>query len=290
MPKHVPVMEEEALEWLAVRADGTYVDCTTGLGGHGRRVAALLGAAGRLVCLDRDAESLELAREALAPLHAGIVFEHASFAELPATLAKLGIGKVDGLLADLGWSMHQLLSAERGFSFQLDGPLDMRMDRSSDGPTAADIINFAHEDRIADILYRFGEERRSRRIARAILRARPVSSTKRLATIIEQAVPREGRISPATKTFQALRIAVNGEFEQLEALLQAIPEVVNSGGRAVIITFHSLEDRMVKRAFQDLARGGRARILTKHVVTPSEEEVRRNPASRSAKLRALQIS
>lgn len=288
MAEHQSVLLDETIEWLAIRPHGIYVDCTTGPGGHSRAIAERLESPGRLICRDCDRESLELAQANLADLAGRIVFDAGKFSGLRAALDRLGIGKVDGLLADLGWSMWQLRGAERGFSFNEDAPLDMRYDRSS-GETAADLLNFSSEHDIAKILQDFGEERKARRIARAILKARPVSTSKRLADIVEQAKPRDSRIHPATLTFQALRIAVNDELGELEALLAAIPGVVAEGGRAAIISFHSVEDRMVKRAFQQLARGGRAELLTRHVVTPRPEEVLRNPASRSAKLRALQV-
>jgi 16S rRNA (cytosine1402-N4)-methyltransferase len=195
---------------------------------------------------------------------------------------------VDGLLADLGVSMYQLTSGERGFSLMSDGPLDMRQDREQE-LSAYGIVNYESEKQLADLIYQLGEERRSRRIARAIVRARPIQTTGQLAKLIEQAVPRTGKIHPATLTFMALRIAVNQENEELDALLAAIPEIVKPGGRVVVLTFMSLEDRRVKQSFQAMAREGRANILTRHVVRPAEEEAGDNPASRSAKLRALEI-
>jgi 16S rRNA (cytosine1402-N4)-methyltransferase len=203
-------------------------------------------------------------------------------------LAAEGLTQVDGLLADLGVSRYQLTEGERGFSLMADGPLDMRMDRSQ-GQTAADIVNYESEKQLADLIFQLGEERRSRRIARAIVRARPIKTTGQLAKLIESAVPRTGKLHPATQTFMALRIAVNQENEELDALLAAIPKLVKPGGRAVLLTFMSLEDRKVKQSFQALAREGLVNILTRHVVRPTEEEVRDNPPSRSAKLRAVEI-
>ncbi len=203
-------------------------------------------------------------------------------------LAAEGLTQVDGLLADLGVSRYQLTEGERGFSLMADGPLDMRMDRSQ-GQTAADIVNYEAEKQLADLIFQLGEERRSRRIARAIVRARPIKTTGQLAKLIESAVPRTGKLHPATQTFMALRIAVNQENEELDALLAAIPRLVKPGGRAVLLTFMSLEDRKVKQSFQALAKDGRVNILTRHVVRPSDEEVRDNPPSRSAKLRAVEI-
>jgi 16S rRNA (cytosine1402-N4)-methyltransferase len=198
-----------------------------------------------------------------------------------------GAAAVDGVLADLGVSRYQLNAAERGFSLQEEGPLDMRMDRGQ-AITAADLVNEMSEKALADVIYQLGEERRSRRISRAIVRARPIRTTRRLADVIAEAVPRTGRLHPATQTFMALRLMVNGELDELRELLRLAPERLKSGARFVVLTFMSLEDRIVKQAFQALARAGRARILTKHVVRPTEEEISGNPASRSAKLRALE--
>jgi 16S rRNA (cytosine1402-N4)-methyltransferase len=240
-----------------------------------------------LAC-DRDQESLDRAREQTAELASRIRFHKVSFSGLGKALAADGITQLDGLLADLGVSRYQLTEGERGFSLMADGPLDMRMDRSQ-GRTAADIVNFEAERQLADLIFKLGEERRSRKIARAIVRARPIRTTGQLATLIERAVPRTGKLHPATQTFMALRSAVNQEPEELDALLGAIPSLVKSGGRAVILTFMSLEDRKVKQSFQAMARNGRAVILTRHVVRPAEEEVRENPPSRSAKLRAVEM-
>ncbi len=195
---------------------------------------------------------------------------------------------MNGLIADLGVSRYQLTDPERGFSLAADGPLDMRMHRG-EGETAYDVVNFASEKDLADLIYGLGEERRSRRIARAIVRARPVHTTLQLARVIEQAVPRTGRLHPASQTFMALRRAINDEEGELDSLLEQAPELVASGGRIVIISFMSLEDRKVKRSFQALARAGRAEILTRHVVTPAEQEIEANPPSRSAKLRAVEM-
>lgn len=286
--QHFPVMAGEVIEFLAVKPEGTYLDCTCGLGGHAAEIARRLSGQGRLIARDRDALSLNQARQNLAEFSARIVFEQGNFSTLPESLHTLGIAGVDGVLADLGVSRYQLLAPERGFGFSNDGPLDMRMD-SSQGATAADIVNFASEEHLANLIFRLGEERRSRRIARAIVQARPVRTTRRLADVIERAVPRTSRAHPATQTFQALRMVVNNELEEVEALMDALPGLVNSSGRAVVITFHSLEDRIVKRSFQAWARRGTARLLTKHVVTASVEETRSNPASRPAKLRALEV-
>jgi 16S rRNA (cytosine1402-N4)-methyltransferase len=288
-------MLRECLEYLAIRPDGVYLDATCGLGGHAAAIAQRL-TSGFVIACDRDAESLELARAKLAeavPEGARIRFHHALFSSLSASLVgtTLQAGnapQLDGLLADLGVSRFQLTEGARGFSLMADGPLDMRMDRSQ-GPTAADLVNSGSEKELADLIYEWGEERRSRKIARAIVRARPVTTTGQLAKLIEGAVPRTGKLHPATQTFMALRIAVNRESQELDALLASIPKLVKPGGRVVVLTFMSIEDRAVKRAFQALARAGHAKILTRHVVRPTAEEIRENPPSRSAKLRALEI-
>jgi 16S rRNA (cytosine1402-N4)-methyltransferase len=217
-----------------------------------------------------------------------IRFVHARFTELAAALAGLITGKVDGVVADLGVSRYQLTEPGRGFSLMSAGPVDMRMDRSR-GTTAAEIVNFASERELADLLFNLGEERRSRQISRAIVRARPIRDTVHLAQVIGQAAPRSGPLHPATRSFMALRIAVNEEKEELEALLETVPGMIKPGGRFVMLTFMSLEDRAVKQAFQRLNREGRANVLTRHVVTPSEDEIRSNPPSRSAKLRAVEM-
>ena len=280
-------MLQESLEFLAVRPDGTYVDATAGLGGHTGEIARRLQT-GLVIGCDRDAESLEIARQNTAGVAKRTQWLHAKFSELAQELARAGHLPADGLLADLGVSRYQLTGPERGFSLQADGPLDMRMDRSQE-ETAADIVNFTAEKALADLIYRLGEERRSRKIARAIVRARPIQGTVHLAKVIEQAAPRTSRLHPATQTFMALRMAVNREQEELNALLDSIPLLIKSGGRAVILTFMSLEDRKVKQSFQALAKGGRAALVNRHVVRPTEIEIRDNPPSRSAKLRALEL-
>jgi 16S rRNA (cytosine1402-N4)-methyltransferase len=284
---HVPVMLGEALEYLAVRPEGVYLDVTAGLGSHTRAIAERL-TTGFVIACDRDAESLERAKQNTADVAERIRFHHGSFSDVRRALEASAVERVDGLLADLGVSRYQLTDPERGFSLMADGPLDMRMDRSG-GTTAADLVNFMSEKELAGLIFRLGEERRSRQAARAIVRARPVHTTGQLAGIVEQAIPRTGRLHPATQIFMALRLAVNGELDQLEGLLAEMPNLVRGGGRVVFITFMSLEDRLVKRSFQDMARSGRAEILTKHVIRPSEEEVRSNPPSRSAKLRAVEM-
>ena len=284
--RHYPVLLGESLEYLAVRPDGVYIDMTAGLGGHTRAIAERLQT-GFVIACDRDAESLEMARVNTAAFADRVRYFHGPFPEMQAALESNGVRAVDGVLADLGVSRFQLSSAGRGFSLMMDGPLDMRMDRSQ-ALNAADLVNELPEKALADLIYQFGEERRSRRISRAIVRARPILTTGRLAAVVERAVPRTGRIHPATQTFMALRLKVNEELEQLEELLRLGPERLRSGGRMVVLTFMSTEDRIVKRAFQALAREGRASILTRHVVRPSETEISENAASRSAKLRALE--
>jgi len=285
---HYPVMLAESLAYLAIRPNGVYVDATTGMGNHTQAIAERL-TEGFVIACDRDPESIERARARTELLSGRIRWFHGTFSMLPEALDQNGVTAVDGLLADLGVSRYQLTTAERGFSLMEDGPLDMRMDRAQ-RVTAADLVNELPEKQLADLIYGLGEERRSRRIARAIVRARPISTTGRLAEVIEQAVPRTGRLHPATQTFMALRLEVNQELEQLDSLLAIAPDRIESGGRLVVITFMSIEDRKVKRAFQELARTGRATMLTKHVVRPAASEIARNPASRSAKLRALAIA
>ena len=285
---HVPVMLRECLDFLALRPDGLFLDATCGLGGHTGAIARQLdpAAGGILLACDRDAESLAKARESTGDCAAAIKFHQVRFSQLRELTKEYA--KLDGFLADLGVSRYQLTEPERGFSLMADGPLDMRMNRG-DGPAAADLVNYESEKELADLIYNLGEERRSRKIARAIVRARPIATTGELAALIESVAPRTGKLHPATQTFMALRMAVNEEQEELDALLEAIPEIVKPGGRAVILTFMSLEDRKVKHSFQALKREGRARILTPHVVRPSDEEVAGNSPSRSAKLRAVEI-
>lgn len=287
-PWHYPVLLEETLSYLSLKPNGIYVDMTAGLGGHTSAIAAQLET-GLVLSCDRDADALALARQNTAQWAGRIRFYHGAFSTLPAALEKNGFGFVDGVLADLGVSRYQLSTAERGFSLMEDGPLDMRMDRSQE-LTAADLVNHLSEKDLADLIFQLGEERRSRRISRAIVRARPILTTGRLARVVEAAVSRTGRMHPATQTFMALRLKVNGELEELSEMLRLVPEYLKPGGRFVVLTFMSTEDRMVKRAFQSLARDGRAAILTKHVVKPGQNEITENLASRSAKLRALEMN
>ncbi|MGA2482709.1 MAG: 16S rRNA (cytosine(1402)-N(4))-methyltransferase RsmH [Candidatus Acidiferrales bacterium] len=285
---HKPVLLSEVLEWLRVKADGTYIDATLGAGGHSRAIAERL-TTGRLIGLDRDARAIELARERMRNLGAKVTLVRTEFSKIAEAARELGLPPVDGVLADLGVSSMQLDEANRGFSFREAGPLDMRMDaQAEDG--AEEIVNRWPEKDLADALYRNAEEHDSRRIARAIVRARPIRDTAHLATVVAGARKQWGRqrLHPATKTFLALRIAVNRELEELGQLLARTPATLSLGGRWVVISYHSLEDRLVKRAFQEEERAGRIRILTRHVVRPAEAEIAANPRARSAKLRAAE--
>ncbi len=284
--RHVSVLPTEVLHWLDPRPGQVVVDATVGVGGHTRAVAERFVPGGRVIGLDQDPAMLELARPRLAGLPVTLV--HASFDQLAEVLRDQRLTAVDGVLADLGVSSDQLDNPARGLSFQQDGPLDMRMDPTR-GPTAADLLRRLPERELADLIFQYGEERFSRRIARRIVEARrtaPVETTGQLAELVRRCVPRpKGRaaIDPATRTFQALRIAVNDELGALERLLAQLPECVRPGGRAVLISFHSLEDRRVKQAFRDAAVW---EVLTKKPVTAGDDEVRTNPRARSAKLRA----
>src|SRR6516225_4342066 len=288
---HEPVMVPQVLALLAPARGGLFVDCTVGLGGHAR--ALLEAGASRLLGLDRDLAALAVAAETLAAFRDRVELVHADYRDLDRVLDERGIGGVAGALADLGVSSMQLDADGRGFSFRRDEPLDMRMDRSR-GDTAASLVARAGEEEIADVIFRFGEERYSRRVARAIVNARaesPIETTGRLAAIVRRAVPLRGRqrIDPATRTFQALRIWVNRELDGLDAFLARTAERLLTGARLAVITFHSLEDRIVKHAFRALAGpGGALRLVTKRPLTPADDEVARNPRARSAKLRAIE--
>ena len=288
---HDPVMVPEVIALLAPSRGGEFVDCTVGLGGHSR--ALLEAGATRVIGLDRDASALALAQARLAAFGDRVALVHADYREIDRVLDERGIGAVAGALADLGVSSLQFDAEGRGFSFRRDEPLDMRMDRSR-GPTAADLVRDADETELADVIFRFGEERFSRRIARRIVEARdttPIVTTGQLAAIVRRAVPRKGyqRIDPATRTFQALRIWVNRELDGLDAFLIDASRVLRAGARFAVITFHSLEDRIVKHVFRALASGENAvRLLTRKPMVPREEELARNPRARSAKLRAIE--
>jgi 16S rRNA (cytosine1402-N4)-methyltransferase len=289
---HIPVLVAEGMQYLRPERGGVFVDCTVGLGGH---ASALLEAgATRIIGLDRDLDTLARARAVLAPWLERVDLVHADFRSLEAVLDRLGVPLVDGALADLGVSSMQFDAPGRGFSFQRDEPLDMRMDRSG-GDTAADLVATSGERELADAIFQYGEERYSRRIARAIVDARRRSSietTGQLAAIVRRAIPRRGfmRIDPATRTFQAIRIWVNRELEGLDRFLEASARRLRLGARLVVITFHSLEDRIVKHTFRALEHSGVAplEVLTKKPVVPTGEEVQRNPRARSAKLRAAE--
>jgi 16S rRNA (cytosine1402-N4)-methyltransferase len=285
---HTPVLVEEALRWLRVEPGGTYVDATVGLGGHAVEIAARL-TSGRLIGLDRDAGALEIARERLKAYEGRVVLVQADFSRIDEVAQELNLPPLNGVLADLGVSSLQLDTAERGFSFRLAGPLDMRMD-SRMALTAADIVNETAEAELADLLYRLGEERDSRRIARAIVRARPIRGTEHLATVVAGARTSRGRqkLHPATKTFLALRIAVNRELEELGQFLDRAPATLAPGGRWVVLSYHSLEDRMVKQEFRRLSGEGAVTVLTRKVIRPTEREIAANPRARSAKMRVAE--
>jgi 16S rRNA (cytosine1402-N4)-methyltransferase len=292
---HVPVLLKEAIDFLAVKRGGTYLDATVGLGGHSYEIARRLGAPGHLIGFDKDPAALEIARGKLQAVgwtgedaRRSITLIHGSFAEVGERVAPASL---DGILADLGVSSLQLGDPARGFSFQAEGPLDMRMNPMS-GETAEQVVNHIDERELADVIYEFGEERRSRRIARAIVRSRPIRTTKQLVEVISAAARsmkwKHERIHPATRTFQALRIFVNRELDDLKALLEAAPRVLKPGGRLVVISFHSLEDRIVKDAMREGAKDKHFRLLTKKPMVASEDEIDRNPRSRSAKMRAAE--
>jgi 16S rRNA (cytosine1402-N4)-methyltransferase len=289
---HVPVLADETMRFLRPEQGGIFVDCTVGLGGHARLL--LQRGAARVIGLDRDRQALTLAQTILAPWADRVDLVHADFRALGDVLDRLGIRAVDGTLADLGVSSMQLESPGRGFSFQRDEPLDMRMDVSA-GDTAADILARSDERAIADAIHEFGEERYSRRIARAIVRARreeAIETTGRLAAIVRRAVPQRGyaRIDPATRTFQALRIWVNRELDGLDRFLETALGRLRAGARLVVIAFHSLEDRIVKHTLRALEKSGEigVSVLTRKPIVPTEDEVQRNPRARSAKLRAAE--
>jgi 16S rRNA (cytosine1402-N4)-methyltransferase len=291
-PEHVPVMTAEVLHYLQPERGGLFVDCTVGLGGHSR--AILAAGATRLIGFDRDADALGHARTTLAPWAAKLELVHSDYRDIDAVLESHHAAEVDGALADLGVSSMQFDEPGRGFSFQRDEPLDMRMDRSV-GDTAADLIARADERQLADTIYAFGEERFSRRIAHAIVDARreaPIDTTAKLAAIVRRAIPIRGyqRIDPATRTFQALRIWVNRELEGLDTFLGKITRHLRVGARLVVITFHSLEDRIVKHTFRALEKRADAaiKVLTKKPLVPGDAEIAANPRARSAKLRAAE--
>ncbi|MDA0738051.1 MAG: 16S rRNA (cytosine(1402)-N(4))-methyltransferase RsmH [Nitrospirae bacterium] len=292
---HIPVLVDEVIFWLQPKPSGCYVDCTLGLGGTSARILQACGKNGRLIAIDQDSHAIELAHEALKPYIDNVSFHCGNFRDLGAILDSIGVQQVDGFLFDLGISSVQLSDAERGFSFQEDGPLDMRMD-ASQGVTAGELVNRMPETELANIIFEFGEERLSRRIARAIVRERansPLRTTSELASVIQRSVPpayRHGRLHPATRTFQALRIAVNNELAAIAPALHQAVDRLAPGGRACVISFHSLEDRLVKYTFRELTQQSDQgmRILTKKPCVASDEERRKNPRARSAKMRVIE--
>jgi 16S rRNA (cytosine1402-N4)-methyltransferase len=291
---------KEVLEFLNVQPDGTYIDATLGAGGHAAEVLKVLHRdSGRLLGIDRDATAIELSLERLRGYcnrgdaqvtEEKLIVQHGNFRDIDTLHAASGLPPANGILADLGMSSMQVDSAARGFSFNLPGPLDMRMD-TENSTTAEELVNRASERDLSEMIFKFGEERHSRRIARAIVKARPIQTTTELAQVVTRAIPsRAGlhHLHPATRTFMALRLVVNKELENLEAFLCKALDVMAPGGRLVIISFHSLEDRMVKQALVSAKQEGAAHILTKRVVRASEREIHQNPRSRSAKLRAAE--
>jgi 16S rRNA (cytosine1402-N4)-methyltransferase len=297
--EHIPVLYKEVLAGLQPRPGGRYIDATLGAAGHAAGILAASAPDGRLLGLDADPEAVTFAGQHLRPFGERVILQVANFRQIKTVALALGFGQVDGILMDLGLSSRQLSDPERGFSFSRDGPLDMRMDPSQ-GRSAADLVNHLPQAELADLLWRYGEERHSRRIARAIVAARPVTTTKELADLVEHTVRRREKIHPATRTFQALRIAVNDELEALSQALVQARDLLRPQGRLAIIAFHSLEDRLVKRFYQQESRDclcppeilicvcqhrATLRVLTSKPVRPTAEEVARNPRSRSARLR-----
>ncbi len=291
--RHVPVLLHEAIDFLRVRPNGTYVDCTLGFAGHSEAILRRLGPEGHLIGFDRDPEAMELARARLEGVREELGSHAPQLTLIGEAFSSIGRhvkpASVDGLMADFGVSSLQLDGAHRGFSFQADGPLDMRMDSRS-GPTAEQVVNEMDERELANLIYENGEERRSRTVARAIVRGRPVTTTGQLARIVASAVPamKHSHIHPATRTFQALRIYVNRELEEIKDLLEAAPRLLKPSARLVVISFHSLEDRIAKDSLREGAHKGIWEILTRKPLTAGEEETDRNPRSRSAKLRAAE--
>jgi 16S rRNA (cytosine1402-N4)-methyltransferase len=285
---HTPVLLNEVLTFLDPKPGGRFIDATLGAGGHTRAILERTAPDGRVLAIDQDESALAGARESLQSFGSRVVTAHSNFRNIAPLAAEHGFLEAEGVLADIGISSMMVDDPSRGFSFMREGPLDMRMDRTQE-LTAADVVNTYAEKEIADILYNYGEERRSRAIARAIARARPLQLTTDLVRAVERVLggPR-GRIHPATRTFQALRIFVNDELKNLESFLDSSMTVIRSGGRLVVITFHSLEDRIVKQKFRTPPVPGR--VLTKKVVIGTDDEVRRNPRARSAKLRAWEKS
>jgi len=289
--RHVPVLLEVVIDLLRIRPNGTYADCTLGLAGHAEGIVRQLGPSGRLIGFDRDPEAMALAKGRLDRVCTELGSEAPQVSLIGEAFSSIAQHvapqSLDGILADFGVSSLQFDEARRGFSFQADAPLDMRMDTRR-GQTAEQVVNEMDERELANLIYEYGEERRSRTVARAIVRGRPVASTGQLARIVASAVPPMKHIHPATRTFQALRIYVNRELEEIRALLEAAPRLLKPSGRLVVISFHSLEDRIAKDSIREGAQQGIWNVLTKKPVTATEEEIERNPRSRSAKLRAAE--
>jgi 16S rRNA (cytosine1402-N4)-methyltransferase len=291
--RHVPVLLQDAIQFLRVREGSVVADCTLGLAGHAAEIVRRLGPQGRLIGFDRDPEALELAKARLDQVASELGSEAPQITFIGEAFSSISEhvqpASLDGILADFGVSSLQIDEARRGFSFMADGPLDMRQDTRS-GQTAEQVVNEANERELADLIYEYGDERRSRRIARAIVRGRPISTTGQLSRIVASAAPamKQDKIHPATRTFQALRIYVNRELDEIKALLEAAPQLLKPSGRLVVISFHSLEDRIAKDILRESAHKGTMQVLTKKPVTAGEEETDRNPRSRSAKLRAAE--
>jgi 16S rRNA (cytosine1402-N4)-methyltransferase len=281
-------MPSESLDALQLQSGFSALDCTTGLGGHTRLLSAAVGPEGHVYACDTDSESLAVARANCEGSDSPITFLHTPFSKARQALDTIGVGMVDGLLADFGTSMMHFQTPERGFSLMHDGPLDMRLDRTADTPTAADLVNELSEKELANLIYTTGE-RRSRAIARALVRARPVITMHQFASSILAAVPRTGKLHPATLAALSLRIATNNEYQEIDALINQLTALVRPGGRVAFITFHSGEDLIAKTGTRRLAKEGKVRLINKHVLIPTPEEVRRNPASRSAKMRVLEV-
>lgn len=293
---HTPVLLKETIKILNPKPGEFFIDGTLGAGGHSRAILEKIGARGKLLAIDLDSSAVDAFSKSEHKLNGNAIFVKENYANLKLIMRKHNLLRADGLVLDVGFSSDQLEKSGRGFSFKEkagEEPLDMRYDTSGRTLTAADALNTMSEKELTELFFRYGEEKLSRRIAREIVslrQKRRIIAVRDLVPAVEAAVPRRGRIHPATKVFQALRIYVNRELENLSALLRDLPEIINSGGRVAIITFHSLEDRAVKRAFRDYAKDGKVVLLTKKPVAPSEAEILQNPRSRSAKLRAIEFN
>ncbi len=291
-PTHRPVLAKQTVEILQPKPGQTFIDATVGYGGHARLLLSAIGSKGTLIGIDQDRAALEAATDRLKPFGDAFVPVHDNFTHIDKILHDRQVESVDGILLDLGVSSPQLGDPARGFGFTHDGPLDMRMDTGSDGPTAEQLVNELPERELADLIFQYGEDRLSRRIARTLVRAREtgrIETTQQLANLIKRAYPKKRfRIHPATRTFQALRIGVNDELEILRGALDRAMDLLAPGGRMAVISFHSLEDRIVKHRFRAADQAGRFRVLTKKPVTADTEAVQDNPRARSAKLRGIE--